>query len=134
MDTYGTDEGGERRMKKLTTWLQLGLVASTLLLPQLVVAQGLIPTAPFAGTSGSGLMTAIRTIINVLLIFASLVAVIMIIYGGVRYMISRGDEDEAAAAKNTILYAVIGLIVIGLSAAIVNFVIGAISGVNLGGA
>ena len=118
---------------KLNKWVHVGLVVSTILLPQLVLAQGLVPTTPFAGTSGSGLMTAIRTIINVLLIFASLVAVIMIIYGGVRYIISRGDEDEAAAAKNTILYAVIGLIVIGLSAAIANFVIGAVSGVNLGG-
>lgn len=133
MDIIRNDEGGERRMK-LNKWVQAGLVVSTILLPQLVLAQGLGPTTPFAGTSGSGLMSAIRTIINVLLIFASLVAVIMIIYGGVRYIISRGDEDEAAAAKNTILYAVIGLIVIGLSAAIVNFVIGSISGQNLGGA
>lgn len=118
---------------KLNKWVQAGLAVSTLLLPQLVLAQGLVPQSPFAGTSGSGLLTAIRTIINILLIFASLVAVIMIIYGGVRYITSRGDEDETTAAKNTILYAVIGLIVIGLSAAIVNFVIGAISGVNLGG-
>ena len=36
--------------------------------------------------------------------------------------------------KNLVLWMVIGLIVIGLSAAIANFVIGAISGVNLGGA
>lgn len=119
---------------KLTKWVQRGLAISALLLPQLVLAQGLIPQPPFGGTSGSGLVTAIRTIINILLILASLVAVIMIIYGGVRYIISRGEEDEAAAAKNVILYAVIGLIVIGLSAAIANFVIGAISGVNIGGA
>lgn len=119
---------------KLTKWVQLGLAVSTILLPQLVLAQGLGPTLPFMGTAGGGLLTAIRTIINILLILASLVAVIMIVYGGVRFVISRGDEDEAATAKNIILYAVIGLIVIGLSAAIANFVIGAISGVNIGGA
>lgn len=113
---------------KLNKWVQLGLAVSVVLLPQLVMAQGGLGLAdPFLGTSTSPLVGAIRTIVNILLILASLAAVIMIIYGGVRYIISRGDEDEAAAAKNTILYAVIGLIVIGLSAAIANFVINAIS-------
>lgn len=109
------------------------VAVAIMVLPQLTLAQqGLSPTTPFAGTSSSGLMSAIRTIINVLLILAAFVAVIVIIYAGVQYIISRGDEDAAANAKNTILYAVIGLIVIGLSAAIVNFVIGAIGGVNIG--
>src|SRR5689334_19684531 len=109
---------------KLRTWLQLALTAAVIVSPQLALAQtGLTPTSPFQGTAAGGLIQSVRTIVNVLLVLAALIAAIFILYGGVRYITSRGDEDEAAAAKNTILYAVLGLIVIGLSAAIVNFVI-----------
>lgn len=80
------------------------------------------------GVSDSDLPTAIVNIINVFLLLAGLVAAIVLILGGIQYITSRGDEDATEKAKNTILYAVIGLIVIGLSAAIVNFVISAISG------
>ncbi len=102
------------------------------LVPALVVAQGLQPVGAFAGTYGGGLIAGIRTIINVFLTLSGLIAVIVIIYGGLRYVLSRGDEQEAATAKNVILYAVIGLIVIGLSAAIVNFAIGALWGTAAG--
>lgn len=68
----------------------------------------------------------IQTIVNVLLSLVAVVAVIMIIYGGIRYVLSAGEEEAAKTAKRVILYAVIGLIVIGLSAALVNFTINAI--------
>lgn len=70
----------------------------------------------------------IVAIVNVLLSFVALVAVIVIIYAGVKYITAAGDEQAAGEAKKIILYAVIGLIVIGLSAAIVNFVVLAIQG------
>lgn len=106
------------------------LAANVLLaaMPALTFAQGLSGSPRFAGTVGSDLISGVTNIINFLLILAGLVAAIYIIYGGVRYIISRGDENEAEAAKNTILFAVIGLIVIGFAAAIVNFVITAIRG------
>lgn len=62
-------------------------------------------------------------IVNVSLVLVGLLAAIMIIYGGIKYIIARGDENAAEEAKKTILYAVIGLIVIGLSGAIIKFVI-----------
>ena len=83
-------------------------------------------TQPFAGTAQGGLIDAVTTIVNIFLILAGLVAAIFLIIGGVQYITSRGDEDAAEKAKNTILFAVIGLVVIGLAAAIVNFVVGAI--------
>lgn len=67
----------------------------------------------------------IRTVTNVLLFLLGAIAVIMIIIGGIRYATSNGDSSATKAAKDTILYAVIGLIVAILSYAIVNFVIGA---------
>jgi hypothetical protein len=46
----------------------------------------------------------------------------MLIVGGLRYITSNGDAQGATSAKNTILYAIIGLIVAILAYAIINFV------------
>jgi len=54
---------------------------------------------------------------------AGIVAVVAIIFGGIRYVGSNGDSSQITGAKNTILYAVIGLIVAILAYAIVNFVL-----------
>lgn len=56
-------------------------------------------------------------------VVAGIVAVIAIIYGGIRYVTSNGDSSQIQSAKNTILYGVIGLIVVIAAAAITNFVI-----------
>lgn len=66
--------------------------------------------------------------INVVLSLVGLIAIIMLIYGGFLYLTSAGEEKQTEKAKHTILYAIIGLIVIGLAAVIVNFVIGIFSG------
>lgn len=63
------------------------------------------------------------TIVNVALFLIGAISVIMIIYGGIRYTISGGDAKNVTAAKDTILYAVVGLVVAILAYAIVNFVI-----------
>jgi hypothetical protein len=74
--------------------------------------------------SGSSvdLPTMIRKIIDLLLFAIGAVAVIMIIFGAFRYVLSGGDSSSVTAAKNTILYAVIGLVVAILAYAIVHFV------------
>ena len=64
-----------------------------------------------------------KTITNVLLFLIGAVSVIMLIVGGLRYVLSNGDSTAVTNAKNTILYAVIGIIVALLAYAIVNFVI-----------
>lgn len=64
-----------------------------------------------------------RTITNVLLFLIGAVAVIMLIIGGIRYTISGGDSTAVTAAKNTILYSIVGIIVALLAYAIVNFVL-----------
>ena len=65
----------------------------------------------------------IKTVTNVLLFVLGAIAVIMIIIGGIRYATSNGDASATKAAKDTIMYAVIGLIVAILAYAIVRFVI-----------
>lgn len=67
-------------------------------------------------------------ITNTVLYIVGIISVVMLIYGGLRYAISGGDSKKVTDAKNTILYAIIGLIVSILAFAIVNFVINAITG------
>ena len=62
-------------------------------------------------------------IINALIYVIGAVAVLMIVIGGLRYTISSGDSGQLTSAKNTILYAVVGLIIAVMAYAIVNFVL-----------
>lgn len=64
-----------------------------------------------------------QQISSVLLFIVGAIAVIMIVIGGLRYVISGGDSSQVQAAKNTILYALVGIIVAILAYAAVNFVI-----------
>ena len=64
-----------------------------------------------------------RTITNVLLFLIGAVSVIMLIIGGIRYTVSGGDSTAVTSAKNTILYAVVGIVVALLAYAVVNFVL-----------
>lgn len=61
-------------------------------------------------------------IVNTLLMIVAIIAVIMIILGGVKYAMSNGDSGKVTSAKNTITYAIVGLVVAILSYGIVNFV------------
>jgi uncharacterized membrane protein YqiK len=72
--------------------------------------------------TGSGLFTIIKTIIQVMIVIGGIIAVIMIILGGIRYITSNGDQADVKAAKDTILYAVVGLVVTIISYAIVYYV------------
>jgi hypothetical protein len=63
-----------------------------------------------------------KAIANLLIFLVGAVAVIMLIIGGLRYVISQGDSAQVKAAKDTLLYAVIGIVVAILAYAIVNFV------------
>ena len=69
-------------------------------------------------------------ITNTVLYIVGIVSVIMLIYGGLRYVTSGGDSKKVTDAKNTILYAIIGLIISILAFSIVNFVINAVTGTN----
>ncbi len=73
------------------------------------------------------------TVTSVLLFVIGAISVIMIIIGGLRYVVSGGDSSNVAAAKNTILYAIVGLIVALLSYALINFVLTSFSADGLGG-
>lgn len=71
--------------------------------------------------------SAIPIIINTVLAITASISVLMIVIGGFRYIIARGDPSASAQARNTVLYAVIGLIVTMAAFSIVTFVIKSIS-------
>ena len=114
---------------------------SLLLVPALALGVGLLaPVGLYAqptsdnplgdGIGATGQKDESRTanaivedVVNWFLFIVGAIAVIMLIYGGFKYITSGGDASNVTAAKNTILYAVIGLIVVVLAGAIVNFAI-----------
>jgi hypothetical protein len=65
----------------------------------------------------------IKLAVNVLTMIVGVIALIMIIVGGLKYITSGGDATQTAGAKNTIMYAVIGLVVVALAQIIVRFVL-----------
>jgi hypothetical protein len=79
-------------------------------------------------TNFEGNQGIIKTIVNIMLYIIGIACVIMLIYGGIRYATSGGNEKGITSGKNTIMYAIIGLIIAILAYAIVNFVIGGIGG------
>lgn len=87
-------------------------------------AQGTDQQGDAASLFGEGGQGGIfRTITNVMLFIIGAISVIMLIVGGVRYVVSGGDSTKVADAKNTILYAIVGVVVAILAYAVVNFVI-----------
>jgi hypothetical protein len=65
-----------------------------------------------------------RQVTNILLFLVGIISVIMLIIGGIRYVVSGGDQNAVQGAKNTILYAIIGIVVAFLAFAAVRFVTG----------
>lgn len=69
----------------------------------------------------------VGNITNILLFVVGALSVFMLIFGGLRYVVSGGNASAVTAAKNTILYAIVGLVVAFLAYAIINFVLGALT-------
>lgn len=80
------------------------------------------PSAECPDTSGevNGLL---KTAISIFSVVIGFIAVIMIIIGGLRYITSAGDSNAVNGAKNTLLYAIIGLVIVALAQVIVRFVL-----------
>ena len=88
-------------------------------------AQGGLNDVTPAGAN-TDLMGIIKNILSTVFVVLGVIAVAMIILGGVNYATSQGDPGKASKAKNTILYAVIGLIIAIAAFAVVNVVLNAL--------
>lgn len=93
--------------------------------------QGGIDAAKPSGAAGTTTLfgdgSIFNTIVNILLFLIGAISVIMLIIGGIRYTVSAGDSGNVTAAKNTIMYAIIGLVVAFLAFAVVNWVLSALT-------
>ena len=83
-------------------------------------------------SSGVQLNSLVTSVISLLSWAIGVVAVFMIIVGGFKYITSGGDTAGVTAAKNTILYAIIGLVIVALAQVIVKFILGRISTIGTG--
>lgn len=76
---------------------------------------------------GSGISQGIgsiaKTVVNIFSIVVGVISVIMIIYAGFRYVTSGGDSNSVTSARNTLIYAVVGLIIVAISQLIVHYVL-----------
>lgn len=117
-------------MKKISKMLTTGMSAVALgfLYSKGVLAnsidninEGLNKTQDAAG--GLEMNDVIKTIITTMLFIVGILAVIMIIYGGIRYVTAHGDKTQVASAKDTVVYAVVGLVVAIVAYALVDWVV-----------
>ena len=69
----------------------------------------------------------VEDIINIFSWIVGVVSVLMVIFGGFKYITSAGDAGKVTSAKNTILYALVGLVIVALAQAIVWFVLGEVT-------
>jgi hypothetical protein len=92
-------------------------------------ARGVDQATTLFGTAG-----VFTTVTNVMLFVVGAISVIMIVVGGLRYVISGGNSTSVTTAKNTILYAIVGLVIAIMAYAMINFVITSfLPGANSGG-
>lgn len=123
-------------MKKITAYSISSLITSSVVV--VLVNAPVLATNIFDGGLSSGIQQSktnempttlfgnagiFTQVINIMLFLVGVLSVIMLIFGGLRYVISRGESKAVESAKNTILYAIVGLIVAILSFAIVNFIV-----------
>lgn len=78
---------------------------------------------PVSSNPENAINSVITDSLNILTVVVGIIAVVMIVYGGFRYVTSGGDATRVASAKNTLMYAIIGLIIAVLAQVIVKFVL-----------
>lgn len=121
-----------RRVTKiiLAALVALGIGGTALTMTggsEAVYADGLSTMNEFVSGANDGnktdLMEVLKVVINVVIGVVGLIAVAMIVVGGINFTTSQGDPQKTKKAKDTILYGVIGLVVALLAFAVVNFVL-----------
>ena len=91
------------------------------------VSEGVADAEPSSGSDqlfGEG--GTFQTIANILLFVVGAISVLMLIVGGIRYVVSAGDQQAVTNAKNTILYAIVGIVLAFIAFAAVQFVTNAL--------
>ena len=88
-----------------------------------LVSNGVSSACGSACNTGTTVPGILKAVVNALIFIIGAVSVIMIVVGGLRFVLSNGDAKAAEAGRQTVLYAIIGVILAIASYAIVQFVI-----------
>jgi hypothetical protein len=78
------------------------------------------------GTGGASINGIISVVLNVLSVIAGILAIIMIVVSGMKYVTSQGEAQAVAGAKKTLIYAIVGLVVVAMAQFIVHYVLRAL--------
>ena len=92
-------------------------------MPDVAYAQQLGVDGIKGPANNANLLGIVQTVINTLLSIIGVLAVVMLILGGIRYTTSQGDKTAIESAKNTILYAIIGIVVAFAAFALVSYLV-----------
>ncbi len=134
-------------IQKIKRLLTVGALMTAMFAPVIMPALASAETADIPGNlcaganlnangncddaSGEGAKNTVNniltTVINIFSLVVGVTAVIMIIIGGLKYITSGGDSGNVTGAKNTILYAIVGLVIVALAQVIVRFVLAKVS-------
>ncbi len=109
-------------MKKLVTLTTLGVMFALSVLPVLALETG-IDYGTATGLGTKDIREGVMSIVNVLLGFLGILAIIIILWGGFRWLTSGGNEEKVGEAKKIITAGIIGLVIIFTAYAIATFVI-----------
>ncbi len=110
-------------IKKGVIALSSGGAALTYSLTAFAQSQVIIPSCPLIPETLCELEGLINVVLKAILAVVGLIALIYLVIGGLRYITSSGNPDAVEGAKNQILYAIIGIIVVVLAWALVTFVL-----------
>jgi hypothetical protein len=111
-------------MKKLVpTLVVMGVLFAFSVMPALATLDTGLNYGTFTGLGTQDLREGVMNVINVLLGFLGIIAIIIILWGGFRWLTSGGNEEKVSEAKKIITAGIIGLIIIFVSYAIATFVI-----------
>lgn len=108
------------------TVLELGGVATMSPAYATGIQDNLNSVMPSDVSNKTDLWGLIQTVINAILGVVGVIAVFMMILGGINFITSQGDTAKVTKARNTILYGAVGLVIALLAFAIVNFVLDAV--------
>ena len=81
----------------------------------------------------SGVGSIAKTVVNLFSVVVGVISVIMIIYAGFRYVTSGGESGNVSGAKNTLIYAIVGLVIVAISQLIVHYVLNSATGIGTNG-
>lgn len=108
----------------------LGIIGGSLssllfVLPAFAVEQGILgcpDSGAFQGLCGKTIAEIVGKVINFVFVISLLIALVWLIYGGIKWMVSGGDKSAVEEARNHVVAALVGLVIIFLSFFILNFI------------